>query len=179
MRQPGRVVGEAGEAGPGRLGGRSQGLEDLVDLADFGVAFEHRLAPEHLAVDAADRPNVDARSVLGLSEKDLRTAVPQGDDLVGQLGEGDREAAGESEVGDFEVSVLVDEDVLRLQVAVDDAVRVADEQSGEDLLQEVETLGLRQPAHHQQLPQVVLQVLEDHVYLAALAVLLSQRRRAV
>ena len=52
---------------------------------------------------------------------------------MGVGAEGDAEGAGEAEVGEFEVAGGVDEEVLGLQVAVQDAVGVAVVDSGEEL----------------------------------------------
>jgi len=46
------------------------------------------------------------------------------------LGEG-----AEAEVGDFEVAVLVEEEILRLEVAVEDAAAVAEVDGGDELLE--------------------------------------------
>ena len=45
----------------------------------------------------------------------------------------DAECPGEAEVGKLDVAVLVDEQVLRLQIAVEDPVRVAELDPGEEL----------------------------------------------
>ena len=41
----------------------------------------------------------------------------------------------ESEIGDFQVAVLVEEEVLRLEIAVEDAARVAESDDGDELLE--------------------------------------------
>ena len=42
---------------------------------------------------------------------------------------------GESEIGDFQVAVLVEEEVFRLEIAVEDAARVAESDDGDELLE--------------------------------------------
>lgn len=142
LGERGLEVGEGGDAGPVLLRGRTEnavtvsraegsagdGLcvpEDLEDLVNLRVAREQRLAGAHLSKNAANRPHVDAGRVLAAAEQDLGRAVPQGDDLVGVCAERHAKGAGEPKIGELEVAVFVDEQVLRLEVAVQDAVGVA------------------------------------------------------
>lgn len=101
------------------------------------------------------------------------------DDLGGQVLGGAAErprAVGqllrEAEVGDLEVAVLVEQQVLRLQVAVDDALRVQVLEGRGDL-RAVEVAGRR--AEPARVPQVREQlaaahVLEEHVDARVVAV---------
>ena len=100
---------------------------DLVELIDFGVAGEERLAVAEFAHDAPDGPGVDLLSVVG-AEQQLGGAVPaRGDvvchvDLLVLVGK----CAGEPEVAELQgVRFGVDEQVFGFDVAVDDAVPVA------------------------------------------------------
>lgn len=56
---------------------------------------------------------------------------------MGICAERDAEGASETEVTDFEVAVFVDEEVLRLEIAVEDTVGVAVSDSGEELVCEL------------------------------------------
>ena len=74
--------------------------------------------------------------------------------------------AGQAKVGQFDLAGGGDEDVLRLQVAVDDAVRVQEVDAAQDLEHEVLDLvggqaGRRTP--FQVHGQVLVHVLEHHV----------------
>jgi hypothetical protein len=99
--------------------------EDLEDLVNLRVAREQRLARAHLGKNAAHRPHVDAGGVLSTSEQNLWRAVPQCHDLVRVCAQRDAERASETEIGELEVEVVVDEEVLWLQVTVQDAVSMA------------------------------------------------------
>lgn len=99
--------------------------EDLEDLVNLGIAREERLAGTHLGEDAADGPHVNAGGVLASTEQDLRGAVPQSNDLVGVSAQGNTEGARKTKVGQLQVAVSIDQQVLGLQVAVEDAVGVA------------------------------------------------------
>lgn len=56
---------------------------------------------------------------------------------MGVCAEGDAKGASETEITDLEVSVLVDEQVLRLEVAVKDTVGMAVADAGEQLVREL------------------------------------------
>ena len=79
----------------------------------------------HFGEDAADGPDVDAGGVELGAEQDFGRFVPQGDDLVGVGAQRDAEGARQSKVGQLQQAVAVHQQVLRLHVAVQHAVRVA------------------------------------------------------
>lgn len=116
------------------LRGRAQKVGDDGELVDVVLAGEERLALDHLGEDAARGPDVDLDVVLLPGEHDLGRAVVPGGHVAGHLRVLD---TGEAEVADFQVTVLVDEDVAGLEVAVDDARGVHVLQASEDLVQEV------------------------------------------
>ena len=138
-------VWERLDARPVGLSGSTQDAEDLEDFIDLGVAGEERLAGGHLGEDAADGPHVDTSGVLATTEKDLRCAVPESDDFVCVGTERDTECAGQTEISQLQVALLVDEQVLRLEITVQDAVGVAVAGSFEEL--EREFLDLRSCQH--------------------------------
>ena len=123
-------------AWPGALGGCAHQAEDLLELVLVGGAGEQGAAGVHLGHDAACAPDVDASVVGAGAKEDVGGAVPEGDDLVGEGVDGDAEGAGEAEVGEFELALGVDEEVLGLQVAVEDAVVVAEGDALEELMHE-------------------------------------------
>ena len=88
----------------------------------------------HFREDAAEAPDVDGGGVGLGAEEDLWCAVPERDDLVGVGADGEGEGAGEAEVGELDGAAVVDEQVLRLEVAVEDAVRVAVRDARQQLL---------------------------------------------
>ena len=91
-------------------------------------------AHRHLREDAPHGPHVDGGRVVAGAEEDLRSAVPERDDLVRVGAHGDAEGAREAEVGELEVVIRIDQQILRLEVAMQDAVRVAIEQPGRQLV---------------------------------------------
>ena len=115
-----------GDPRPGALRGRAHQPEDLLELVFVRRAGEERAACVHLGHDAAGGPDVDGGVVGAGAEKDVRRAVPEGDDLVGEGVDGDAKGAGEAEVSEFELALGVDEEVLGFEVAVQDAVVVAE-----------------------------------------------------
>lgn len=85
------------------------------------LAGEERLALEHFGKDAPGTPDVDLDAVLLPGKHDLGGAVVARRDVAGHLGVLD---TGETKVTDLEVTVLVDEDVAGLEIAVNDTSRV-------------------------------------------------------
>jgi hypothetical protein len=161
LGETGLEVGEARDSGPVFLSRSSEDAEDLEDFVDFRVAREQRLACGHLGEDAADGPHVDACAVLASAEEDFGCAVPESDDLRGvsfdvseaedvgrdsylvSVGaQRDTKGSSQTKIGELEVALLVDEQVLRLQVAVQDAVRVAVADAGAQLVHELLDHGL-------------------------------------
>lgn len=134
LGEAGLVVGQAGDAWPHLLGGGAQGAEDAEELVDLRVTGPQGALVDHLDKDGADGPNVHSRRVLALAKEDLGRAVPQGDHLVGVLADGDDKGACEAKVGNLEGAMAVDEQVLRLHVAVHDAQGVAKGHTAQDLV---------------------------------------------
>jgi len=96
-----------------------------VELVYLALAGEQRLPVNQLPHDAADRPHVHRFGVRGGAEQDLRRAVPERHHLVGVGAHGDAEGTGETEIRQLEGPVAVNEQVLRLQITVQNAMRVA------------------------------------------------------
>jgi hypothetical protein len=138
-------VWERLDARPVGLGGSAQDAEDLEDLVNLGVAGEEGLAGGHLGEDAADGPHVDTSGVLTTTEENLRCAVPESDDFMCVGTERDTERARQTEISQLQVALLVDEQVLRFEITVQDAVGVAVAGSLEQL--ERELLDLRSCQH--------------------------------
>lgn len=80
---------------------------------------------DHLGENAANRPHVHAKGILLGAEENFGGTVPQGNDFVRVGLDRNGKGTGKTKVGDFEVSSLVNKDVSRLQVAVDNTVAVA------------------------------------------------------
>ena len=159
------VLGKLADTGPGALRRRAHEAEDLLQLIVVGRAGEQRPAGVHLRHDAAGGPDVDAGIVGAGAEQDVRGAVPQRDDLVGEGIDGDAKRPRQPEIRKLELALGVDEQVLRLQVAVQDAVVVAEGDATQQLLHEgldgdvVELAAVAAGVHV--LFQVFVHVLED------------------
>ncbi len=112
-----------------RLGRRRQVLHRDLERR---VARERDRAREHLVEDDPDRVDVgggaDRRAPRLLGRQVLRRA----DDRAG-LGHLARPGAGDAEVHHLQPPVRCDRDVVRLDVAVDDAVAVREPERREDL----------------------------------------------
>jgi hypothetical protein len=96
---------------------------------------EQRAAGDELGKDAANAPNIDRGGVVTRAQEDLGRAVPQGDHLVGVAAHGDAKRAGQTKVGQLERALAVNEQVVRLEVAVQHAPRVAIVNARQQLVQ--------------------------------------------
>ena len=130
------VFGELGDAGPGALGGGAHQAEDLLELVFVGRAGEQGATRVHFGHDTAGGPDVDAGVVGATPEQDVRGAVPEGNDFVGEGVDGNAEGAGETKVGEFELAFVVDEEILGFQVTVEDAIFMTECNSLEELVHE-------------------------------------------
>ena len=130
------VFGELRDSGPGALRGRAHDAEDAHQLVFVGSAGEERAAAVHLGHDATSGPDVDAGVVGAGTEEDVWGAVPQRHDFVGEGVDRDAEGSGETEIGELELAFVVDEEILRLEIAVEDSVRVAEVDALEELVHE-------------------------------------------
>ena len=104
----GFIFRKLGDTGPRTLRGRAHKSEDLLELVLIGGSREEGAASIHFSHYAACRPNVDARAVGARSKKNVRGAVPEGHDLIGERIHWNAKGAGETEVGKFELSLVVD-----------------------------------------------------------------------
>ena len=123
------VLGEVAHGGPHGEVGRAHDLEDGHELLLRVGAGEERAPRGHLGEDAARGPHVDRRRVLGRAHEHVGRAVPERDDLVRERAHRDPKRAREPKVRELQVAALVDQQVLRLQVAVQHAVVVAERNS--------------------------------------------------
>lgn len=85
------------------------------------LAREQRFALQHLSEDAPCTPNIDLYVVLLPRKHDLRCSVVPSRHVTGHLGVLD---TGQAEVANLEIAVLVDQNVTRFEVSVNDACRV-------------------------------------------------------
>ena len=126
------------------LGRRAERGDDHLQLLQRVAPREERFAAQQLGEDASDRPDIDGGPVVLVLDEELGRAVPPrrhilGEvllrvlfgDIVAKVG-----AARHPEVGDAQIAVLVDEDVARLEVAVEHVRRVHRLEAAEDLVGE-------------------------------------------
>jgi hypothetical protein len=171
--------------GRGVARGRDLGPHVLEHRGHRALGRERRLALEHLVEDAAERVDVGAVVEVGavalLGAHVLRGA----EHLAGPGQLHGVEAAGDAEVEDFNDggdADGLDEDVVGLEVAVEDAVLVRLAEALGDLPRELQALELGDAALLEPLGQALAgQQLHDHVRAAVvgLAVLVHADRRRV
>lgn len=125
LGEGGLEVWELVDVAPVAGRGSAMELEDLENLVNLRITIKHRLFLDELGEDAADCPDIDAETVLLLAKQDFGRPVPESLDFVGEGLDGDSESACQPEVSYFEIAGPVDEQVLRLEVAMDDPAGVA------------------------------------------------------
>lgn len=115
------------ERGPKFFRWATHYVVDAVELVDFCAAAEDGESDKELNEDTGGAPHVDSGAVGGGAEEDLWGTVPEGDDAVcivqfflTVLGVKPCEA----EVGNFQLAVVVEEDVAAFNVAVEYAAVV-------------------------------------------------------
>lgn len=129
----------------------------------------------HLCKYTADGPHVDGCAVVSRAEQDFGSSVPEGDDFMCVGAERNTEGASKTEVGKFEVTFFVDQQVLGFEIAVKDAVCVAVVKTSNELVCELAN-NLWTHAFASPIPRDVVHVfaevevekLEDEVELALL-----------
>ena len=102
-------------------------------------ARKQRTLKQQLGEQRAGTPDIHSGSVALLAQQELRRSIPQSNDLVRVLVLA--HGASQTEIGDLQLALAVDQQVRGLEIAVNDAILVHKMQSGEELLRE--TLDLR------------------------------------
>ena len=158
------VLSKFGDAWPGCLTWGTEGLEDEEELVDLAVTWEEGSLGGEFCHDAAKTPDVNGRAVVLLPEEDFRGAVPKGDDFAGVGVESNVEGASKAKISDLDNTfILRDEDVLRLEIAVDDALGVAGGHTLEELIHDpLELLTVEgSDAGVEELLEILINILED------------------
>ena len=130
------VFWELGDAGPGALRGRTHQSEDFLELIFIRGAGEEWTACVHFRHDATSGPDINARVVGAAAKQDVRGAVPEGNDFVGEGVDGDAKRTSETKIGEFELAFVIDEEVLGFQVAVQNTIFVAKGNALKELVHE-------------------------------------------
>ena len=103
------------------VGWSSQQLCDNRKLIDMVFSWEKGFALQHFCKDAACAPYINLDVVLLPGEHNLGSTVVSRRDIASHLRVLD---AGETEVTDLQIAVLVDQDIRGLQVPMNDSSRM-------------------------------------------------------
>ena len=95
----------------------SEELRDDRKLVDMVLSWEKRLALQHLRENTTRAPDINLHIILLPCKHDLRRSVVSRRYISGHLR---ILQTGKAEVADFEIAVLVYEDVAGLEIAMDD-----------------------------------------------------------
>ncbi len=149
----------------------------LVGHRERAVTGMRLRAGEHLEQHYPTRVHIGAR--VGDAARDLLGGEVRGraDEHPGPGVADPRRGPRQPEVGDLHRAALAEQDVLRLDVAVDDPALVRSGQTGQDAVDDIEGLARAEPAAlAQQLPQRPAgDVLHDQVEQTAVGALIVDR----
>jgi hypothetical protein len=81
---------------------------------------------DHFDEDCRNGPNVHGAGVLTSAQENLWGTIPERHNLVRVHAHGYTESASKTEIGNLEGTVAINQQILRLEVAVDDTVGVAE-----------------------------------------------------
>lgn len=115
--------------------GSSVELEDFEDLIDFGVSHEEGFLFDHFSEDASCGPHINSKRVLLLPHQNFWRSVPESFDFVSESFNRDSESSGETKIGDLDISFLVNQDILWLEISMDDSSGVTEIQTVQNLEQ--------------------------------------------
>lgn len=96
-----------------------------MQLILVGGAGEQRPPRVHFRHDAAGGPDIDAGVVRSAAEENVRGPVPERHDLVRKRVDGDAKGTGEAKIGQLQLALVVDQQILGFEVAVENSVLVA------------------------------------------------------
>lgn len=111
-------VRKRSDAGPSIFSWRAHDSKDLKDFVNLAITREQRFAVDHFAKDTTNGPHIYASRVLTSTEKNFGSSVPQGNDFMSVGTKRDAKSTSKAKVGELEVTFLVDEQVLRLEIAM-------------------------------------------------------------
>jgi hypothetical protein len=85
-------------ARPVFLSGSASNLEDLLQLLTFVLTSEQGLPVYDLGENAAYTPNIDRSGVVLAAHQNIRGAIPQRDDFVGEVFHWNSKSARQTEI---------------------------------------------------------------------------------
>mmetsp|Transcript_44586 Transcript_44586/g.104155 ORF Transcript_44586/g.104155 Transcript_44586/m.104155 type:complete len:414 (+) Transcript_44586:116-1357(+) len=151
------------ELWPDALVGSAEQVAHHLQLLDLVRSRHQRPVQQQLAEDAAHRPHVDGEAVAFGAEQELWRAVPQRDHAAGVSALRWLNRARQAKIAQLDGAVRREQQVGKLEVAVEHRVGVQMCDGTEQLLQEALDLRRREGRRHrvEQARQVVLAELED------------------
>ena len=154
-----------GDLRPAALGIRKRFAHVLHRHGHLCVRLEGRLSGEHLVEHDPERVDVGLAGDLAPERLFGRHVVRRAEHAAGGGEALGLQRAGDAEVGDLGAAVAVDQDVLRLHVAMDELVLVGALERAADLDRVCHRLGHRQAPEPADalLQRLALHVLEDDV----------------
>ena len=147
---------------------RADDVQDVIELVEIVLAGKERLVVEHLGEYAADAPHVYGLVVALRVEHDLGRAIPARRHVLGEktgvvvVRIGD---ARQAEVAYLQVAVGVEQQVARLEVAMQHICRVNELEAAKYLIEEVAHVLVAYRLGFKQLVQVGLHQTLHYVHV--------------
>ena len=104
--------------------GSAEHSDGPLDLIQVVVSWEEGRPTEKFREDAPDGPDIQGVGVVRRVQNDFRGTVPTGNDIFCQSGCALFIAAGKTEIADFEIAILIKQEVTRFQIAMNNIGRV-------------------------------------------------------
>mmetsp|Transcript_26799 Transcript_26799/g.62588 ORF Transcript_26799/g.62588 Transcript_26799/m.62588 type:complete len:228 (+) Transcript_26799:1004-1687(+) len=155
------VLRQINHGRPGRLGWRTKHLEDAQQLVVIRSARKQRVPTRHLPEDAANAPEIHRSGILPRSHEDVGRAIPQRHHLVGVAAHRNAKSPRQTEIRQFELTRLVDQQILRLQISVQHTPVMAELDPSQQLVERrLNYAGLEVLRRIHKLLQVLIKILE-------------------
>lgn len=101
------------------------------------LSREERPSRFHFCDDTADAPHVNGRGVVLIAKEHLRSTIPERNDFMRVIANRNGKGTCETKISKFEgISILSDEEILRFEVAMKDALVVTERDSLAQLIRE-------------------------------------------
>lgn len=163
--------------------GRSAEFRNQLQLIDLGRSFEQRSTRDHFGQDAAYAPHVDGWTVLFLARQQLRRTIPACHHHIGVSMRPHSPSfarprltwiavgSSQTEIGNLQLTLVVDQKVGGLHITVQDAILVEVECAFEQLLHVELDLAVFESNRGilQHTVEIVVHVRFDHVHVAQFA----------
>lgn len=101
-----------------------------------GRPGEQRTAGIQFCHDTSGRPDINARVIRSAAQQHVRSTIPQCHHFVREGVDRDAESTGQTEVAQLELPLLINEEILRLEVSMENPILMTKGDALEELVHE-------------------------------------------